>query len=374
LLRSTKATACVLALLAIGCERQSSDRNDADAPPAISAAAPPSSQSFALTKKWEYQGDEAFEATPAANSEVVIVGDVMGTLYAINRADGSERWTINYDTGFLAAPVIREDMVVVGDVMGVVYCLNVDDGSERWTAETDGEINGAPAFYHDHVLVASQDGKLYCFQIADGSLVWEYQTDDQIRCRPVIADNLTFLGGCDGRLHIVNLDTGEAAGDPLPLNGPTGSTPALRDSLAVVPIMDGVVYAFDWQDRELVWTHQDEERFQEYRNSPAIAGDLVIVASQFKQVDAISLETGERVWRHTLRRRADGSPVVAGDTLWIAATDGRLVALDAATGEPRPWSFESRGEFYAAPLIEGNDLIIADDNGVVRCFAGIESR
>ena len=98
---------------------------------------------------------------------------------------------------------------------------------------------------------------------------------------------------------------------------------------------------------------------------------MVVLSSQFKQVDAISLKTGEGIWTHTLRRRADASPVVHGDNVWIAASDGRLIRLDLATGKPNGWEFESRGEFYAAPIIEGNELIIADDNGVVRCFTGI---
>jgi len=138
-----------------------------------------------------------------------------------------------------------------------------------------------------------------------------------------------------------------------------------------VPIMDGIVYAFDWKSQEQLWIHEDEERPQEYRSSPAIAGDLVIVSSQFKQIDAISLKTGERVWRHTLRRRADASPVIDGDDVWIASTDGRLIRLDLATGEPREWSYESSGEFYAAPMVVGNELLIADDNGIVRCFTGL---
>ncbi len=323
------------------------------------------------TIRWEFQADEAIEATPAISAGRVIIGDVMGKLYAIDYETGEQLWKVDYETGFLAAAIIDHDTVVIGDVEGNLYCLDAADGSQRWKAETGGEINGSAAFYQDKVLVASQDGKLYCFGRDDGTPVWEYQTDDQIRCSPTIAGDRTFLGGCDGRLHVVDLITGQAASEPLPLDGPTGSTPVVSGSLVVVPIMDGVIYAFDWKQPKLLWTHQDNERPQEYRNSPAIGEGLVIVSSQFKQVDAISLTTGQRVWRHTLRRRADASPVIAGDDVWIAATDGRLIRLELATGKPRQWSYESRGEFYAAPLIVGNDLLIADDNGVVRRFTGI---
>jgi len=324
------------------------------------------------TIRWQFQADEAFESTPVLADGRVIIADVMGKIYAIDHTNGKELWSVDYDTGFLAAAVIRDNSIMIGDVEGNLYCLNAIDGAERWKAETGGEISGSPAFHWKNVLVASQDGKLYAFRQSDGVLIWEYQTDDQIRCSPVVVGDRTFLGGCDGRLHVVNLNNGKADGDPMPLGGPTGSTPAVRDSIVIVPIMDGIIYAFDWEYREQLWTHEDEERPQEYRNSPALAGDMVVVSSQFKQVDAISFKTGERVWRHTLRRRADASPVIDGDDVWIAATDGRLVRLDLATGKPRDWSFESRGGFYAAPTIVGNELLIADDNGMVRCFTGID--
>jgi len=110
-----------------------------------------------------------------------------------------------------------------------------------------------------------------------------------------------------------------------------------------------------------------DQRPQEYRNSAAISDELVVVSSQFKQVDAIDIETGKRKWRHTLRRRADASPIIAGDDVWIAATDGRLVRLSADDGTEK-WTYEIRGAFLAAPAIAGDRLFIADDDGVIRCF------
>ena len=340
-----------------------SDTSSADQPPAAGTLAP--------TIRWEYQGDEAFEATPAIADGRVIIGDVLGKVYAIDRDTGKEIWKVDFDSGFLAAAVIENGRVFLGDVEGFVHCLDASNGDQIWKAETFGEINSSPALYKDNVLIASQDGKLYCFQQSDGKPVWEYETEDQIQCSPRVAGDHTFLGGCDGRLHIVDLNTGQAAGEPLPLGGPTGSTPAVVDSVAVVPIMDGIIYAYDWKKRKQLWTHEDDDRLQEYRNSPVIEGDLVVVSSQFKQVDGISLESGERIWRHTLRRRADASPVVAAGSVWIAASDGRLIRLDLKTGQPNGWEYESRGEFYAAPIIEGNEMLVADDNGVVRCFSDI---
>ncbi|EMI46062.1 PQQ-binding-like beta-propeller repeat protein [Rhodopirellula sp. SWK7] len=281
----------------------------------------------------------------------------------------------------------EQPLLIVGDVEGNVEAMNPETGESLWKFTTDGEINAAPAFFavplqrdpslsnaekseqfEIRLLQTSQDGCLYCLNAHTGKLVWKYETGDQIRCAASIGSGKTFLGGCDGALHIVDLATGEAAREAMPLGGPTGSTPAVIGDEVFLPIMDGAVFAFNPTSGEIRWKFEDPERLQEYRSSPAIGPDRIIVGSNNKHIDALDRKTGERIWRKTLRRRADASPLIAGDDVWIASTDGLLQRLSLADGE-ETWSFESRGKFIAAPAILGDRLIIADDDGLVRCFA-----
>ncbi len=363
----TLLTVCSCALASIAADWPL-PRGDAQSSGAIAESLPAD-----LKVLWEFKADEAIETTPVVADGRVFATDVMGKVYAIDFASGKEIWNHNYDTGFVASPAVRTaseslaSIVVVGDVEGNLYTLDAATGKELWRQTTDGEINGAAAFYDDKVLVTSQDGTLRAFAVADGKAVWTYETDDQIRCNPTVAGSQTFLGGCDGNLHRVDLDTGKAIGTPMPLGGPTGSTAAVRGDHAFVPIMDGAVLAFDWKAGTPLWRYEDPERPQEYRGSAAVGETLAIVTSRNKFVDAISIETGQQVWRHTLKRRADASPVIAGDDVWIAATDGRLIRLALKTGESK-WEYEIRGSFIAAPAIANERLIVADDQGVVRVF------
>ncbi|MCD0458697.1 outer membrane protein assembly factor BamB family protein [Roseiconus lacunae] len=320
-----------------------------------------------LTVVWEFKADEAIEVTPVVSGDRVVVGDVMGTLYALSRSDGKQVWRHDFDTGFLASPIIAGDKVIAGDIDGSVYALALDDGKQLWKQSTDGEISGSATVFGNQVLVASQDGKLYCYDLETGKPVWTYQADDQIRCSPTIAGEMTLLGGCDAKLHGVDLKTGQAAGDQWPIDGPTGSTPAVRDAFAIVPIMDGVVFGFDWKQKKMLWRYEDFDQGQEYRSSAAINDKVAIVSSQRKNIDALDLKTGKRLWRYTLRRRADASPVIAGDDVWVPASDGRLVRLSVDDGSEK-WVYEIRGSFVSGVAIAGKQLFVADDEGVVRCF------
>ncbi|MGV3485000.1 MAG: PQQ-binding-like beta-propeller repeat protein [Planctomycetaceae bacterium] len=316
---------------------------------------------------WEFKADDAVEATPAIVGDAVYIADATGTIYCIDVARGQERWRLATELGFTTGPSVQAGLLVIGDLDGKVYAVDAASGKLRWTAQTDAEVSGAAAFYNDLVLVTSQDGKLYALAAADGKSVWTYETSDQIRCSPTIIGDRTFLGGCDGQLHAINLADGKAASEPLPLGGPTGSTPAVLGDFAYLPIMDGAVIAFDWKSNREVWRHEDEVRAQEYRSSAAVKDNLVVVSSQNKQVDALDAKTGKPVWQMTLRRRADASPVIAGDDCWIAATDGRLIRLSLKDGAEK-WTFEINGQFIASPAVAGDRLFIGDSKGIVRCF------
>ncbi|WP_210421358.1 outer membrane protein assembly factor BamB family protein [Roseimaritima ulvae] len=317
-----------------------------------------------LVEQWRYKAGEAIESTPVVVAGIVYVADVEGTIHALDASDGQKRWTTKTDAGFLAPPAIEGDTLLIGDYNGKVYALDIANGQSRWTFQTDGEINAGLACFDDKVLIPSQDGKLYCRNLADGSEVWTYETTDQIQCSPTIAGSRTFLGGCDGQLHSVNLKTGKAIADPLPLGGPTLSTPAVLGRHAFLTTHGGLVMAFDWQANKPLWEYADPDRNQEYRSSPAASEQAIVVTSQFRSVTALDPKTGKPLWSKPLRRFAEADPVIAGDDAWVAATDGRLYRFALADGTLRSEQ-EFRGSFLAPPVIAGQQLIIANDDGLV---------
>lgn len=323
-----------------------------------------------LQQQWEFTAKEAIEATPVIANGFVYVADVMGGLYSLRLSDGKPVWQKSYDTIFLASPAIRmddagkPDLFVIGDVDGNVVALDVKSGEEKWKHVVGGEVDGSVNFFEGDVLVTSQDGSLVRLSGDDGSEVWKYETNDQIRCSPTLAGNNTFLGGCDGMLHVVDVTTGKSAGEPMSLEGPTGSTVSVIGDQAYLPTMGGMVLGFNWRTGTKSWEYADDDRMQEYRNSAAVTEDIVVLASQYKQVDAINTATGKRMWTYKLRRRADASPVIAGDDVWIAATDGRLIRLNLKDGS-ETWQREYRGGFIASPAIVADQIILADDKGKV---------
>jgi outer membrane protein assembly factor BamB len=317
---------------------------------------------------WEHKIEStAFESTPLIVDSRVYLGDLDGEFYSLDLETGKELWKNSSESGYVAGAGYHQGKIVVGDYDGLVRCFDSKDGKQEWTYPTDSQIDGGPNFHGGAALVASEDGKLYAIEMADGKLRWSYETGDQLRCAPSIAGGRTFLGGCDGKLHIVDLATGTNVGDGVPLDGPTGSTPAAFNNFIVAPTHSGQVFGIDWKEAKTIWIFSDSQRSQEIMTSPAVHDGAAFVVTKNRRCLAIDIESGKLRWEYTLKKPSEASPVVCDGRVWFGCSDGRLLAIDAKTGEEK-WSVEHQGKFKGAVAIADGKIVIASDKGSVFCY------
>jgi outer membrane protein assembly factor BamB len=120
------------------------------------------------------------------------------------------------------------------------------------------------------------------------------------------------------------------------------SAPAALDGRPVVGFADRSVRALEGSDGSAVWSELVVSIFLPV-SAPALDADHLVVADVGGGVYRLDPDTGERLWSHQLNERVlRSSPVVSGDAVLVGLADGRLVALDGATGhlvwqsEPTP--------------------------------------
>lgn len=343
-----------------------------------------------LVEAWrrDFEG-KAFAAVPVIADGMVYVGDLDGTFRAVSLADGDDRWSFTAeDAGFPSAAAVghagETRLVVVGDDVGLVRAFEAATGEVRWTYETQGEISGGPTILAGpdglRVLVGSQDASLACLDLASGRLLWRHEIADQIRCSPTVArtsaGDRVFLAGCDGKLHVIDPASGTET-TAVPIDGPTGTTPASLDDRVFFGTEGGVFFAIDVVRGEVAWRAAAAAAGQAYRSSAAIVGDAAIVGFRGKAVESFSLTDGGRNWRRPMRGRVEASPVVVSATgpdgaparavAIVADSAGRIAALEAASGEPA-WEFDAGGGFGGGAAIAAGRVVLASDDGILWCF------
>lgn len=340
--------------------------------------------SLPLAEHWHRSFEKtAFGAVPVIAGGTIYLGDLDGTFHALDLETGATRWSFKAEAaGFPSAAAVSLDpalpLVVVGDDTGVVRSFDRATGKVAWEYETDGEISGGPTILPAaggvpaRVLVGSQDASLACLALADGAVVWKHSIADQIRCSPTVVGGRVLIAGCDGKLHVIDAATG-AETAAVPIDGPTGTTPAAAVGRVYFGTEGGTFFGIDVGAGAVAWKMAPAANAQAYRSSAAVADGLAIVGTRGKAVEAFALADGARKWRRAMRGRVDASPVVLpladGGRLAAVVADaaGRIAILDAATGEPA-WEFDAGGGFSAGAAAAAGRIVLASDDGTVWCF------
>ena len=311
--------------------------------------------------------DGGFEAGAAIVDGVVFAGSLGGNLYAVNLADGREKWRFHTELGFTASPAVRDGTVFVGDSDGRFHAIDAATGREKWHFDTEAEINSSANFHKSRVLFGSQDATLYCLDADSGKLVWKYRErgPDSLladrRRRSRVRGRMRRQaarhrpgGGEGGRRR--------AAGRPDRLHARRVGRPPLRrhrgqdllrDRLEASP--SGVAIHRPGQESSVP--------FVGGRDAGGGAGRL---ARQMPARDR-SAEPARALWQFTTRGRVDSSPVVVGGRVFFGSADGRLYAVDVASGK-EVWKFEGGGSFTASPAVAAGRLVIGTDDGNLYCF------
>lgn len=255
-------------------------------------------------------------------------------LRAYDRSDGSERWTYEFrdegegDAPTPTLPAVRGGLVFVGTHQ-TLHAVHRQDGTESWTRSFDDRLMTVHPT-SEYTFVVAYD-RLVAIDDS-GATAWERELYDVALAAPALGERSLYVGTSGRHIHAFDPATGEERWDRRvhdPTEGEQGGW-AVRNVVATAGGVfanraGGYVYAFD-RSGALVWTADG--------NGGALA--------------------------------TDGSRVFCG------AAEGRIQALDVASGEVR-WTraYEGTDRFEDAVLAEGV-LYAANSFGATRGVLAID--
>lgn len=99
-----------------------------------------------------------------------------------------------------------------------------------------------------------------------------------------------------------------------------------------------------------------------YKLEPVIAGDVIYAAASDGEVLALNRETGKEIWEVELEVELSGGVGIFDDRLLLGSSDGSVIKLDARDGSVL-WSTRLHGEVLAAPQGDGKVVIAQTYDG-----------
>jgi eukaryotic-like serine/threonine-protein kinase len=200
--------------------------------------------------------------------------------------------------------------------------------------------------------------------VFDG-MAWRFRTGGKVRSTPAVAEGLAVFGSEDGYLYAVSLADG-AERWKVRLGGDVSGSAAIAGNRVVILGPDGALLALDLHSGRTLWSLPtgpdvpfagDPRGFDLFLSSPTIAQGIVYVGGGDGKVRAVDLATGQPRWAHTTGHRVRSSPAVADGRVFVGSFDGKVYCLDAATGAER-WTFATGDAVQSSPAVAGGLVFV----------------
>ncbi len=296
-----------------------------------------------LALKWDYQTDSAVKNNTAISKSHVYAASIAGSLYALDRMTGRPVWTADLDRKRgrweTSAAVAEEGTVFVGG-SSYIAAFNETLGKPIWTTS----LTKGDSWPNSYVVPVIAGGRLilmtrggaHAFDAKSGKPLWTLAG--------------SFHGGTvsDGTIYTilnntpaaVDLAAGKLLWSGEDQVGDSASLPTVSSDKMVVGTADGRVCAYARKDGALLWSFQAgpsltslqpyKRDLSDVNSSPAIAGDIVYVGASDGVLYALSLATGEKLDSYAIGSPIASSMLISNGRLYFGAYDGNLYAFNIA--------------------------------------------
>jgi outer membrane protein assembly factor BamB len=272
--------------------------------------------------------------SPAVAGKYVFIrseSDNKGQMLALDIDSGKTLWAFtpkrlssasnSYFGGHLTSPVVVDGTVFVG-AGKEVYALDAASGAVQWEFAAKEYISSS-ATAADGRIYISDFNSLYAIDQKTGAQAWSHPTTRTFYFAPVIGGQTALIASGS---QLIALDT--ASGQPRWTSNLSGEgiiPTAVQGSRAFAK-STSTLYALDLASGKQLWQVHDLN----YISLPAVAGEQVFVISGMgvsTSLSALDAGTGRNTWTLPVKSLAAAAPVIAGQSLYVRTTDGRVLGF-----------------------------------------------
>tara|TARA_R110001599_G_scaffold353231_1_gene591058 strand:- start:144192 stop:145370 length:1179 start_codon:yes stop_codon:yes gene_type:complete len=279
-------------------------------------------------------------------------------------------------------PVIKGDVIYVAAADGDVEAFDKMSGKSLWDVSLEMPISGGVGVYEDALLLGSSDGYVLKVDATSGEVLWTSALSGEVLSAPQSNGQLVLAHTLDGKLQGLDFNTGEIVwtyDSNVPVLTLRGScSPLINGDSAYVGFANGRVLAFDiatgginWEVRVAIPQGRSEiERVVDIDGTMVLAGNELFAASYQGRLVAIDLSEGRKLWQHNV---SSFSGVSQGfGNVYVADADGTVYAYQRS-GQGERWqqpALAYRGLSRPTPV--SSYVAVGDAEGYVHLLSQVD--
>jgi len=312
----------------------------------------------------------------AVAGDAVFVANHQGRVVAYNQASGKQLWSTATRLPLSGGPGAGDGLVVAGASHGDIIALDAATGAVKWKAYVNSEILSAPVIGKDIVALRTVDGRVVALRASDGTELWSNEQSPprlSLRgtARPTIVGNFVISGFDNGRLQALQLSTGGTAWDAIVTNaGGKTELERLNDIDTQVAVQGNDIYVAGFQGK-VARIDLESGETQWSRDASSYAGlavdaDSLYISTAAGTILKLASSNGLQAWEQTLlSNRRLSPPAVLGEFVVVADFEGYVHFFNRATGEPAGRVHSLTGRVTAVPVVAGDTVFLRDTEGRV---------
>jgi outer membrane protein assembly factor BamB len=309
--------------------------------------------------------------------------DSLTQVWGASTGEGASRYS-----RVLSHPIVEKGRVYAMDGAVQVSAYDAATGDRLWQVDLRPEdergtsFGGGVAFWNDRLFASTGYAQVLALDPADGKIIWRSNVGAPVRSGPTVSDGRVFVVTVENQLTVLAADDGRRLwvhnGIPETASLLGSASPAVEGEVVVVAYSSGEIYALTVETGRPLWSDSlastrsvdAVSALADIRGWPVIDRGRVYAASHSGRMAAIDLRSGERAWEQELG--STHSLWVAGDYVYILSNDNELICLTRNEGKVR-WvrllpNYQNEKKkkdpmTWAGPVLGGDRLIVLSSDG-----------
>jgi len=238
---------------------------------------------------------------------LVVLGDLAGTLYALDIAQAKIVWRFTLSSALIGSPVAVTDGFIVQTSNNQIYRFS-NDGKKLWSYSgilggLSMHLSPSPVVYKQRIYAAMSNGDVVALKTKNGSFIWKRQL--------LLSNKAAVMSELKVPVAQPLLITAEQSG---------------RDEdVLLVSVFQGEMSFLSLQDGSTL-----SNRALSLKSAPLLIGKQVIVADTSGAVSALDAANGETLWKQQISNSELTGPVLWQGSLWVADDKAMVYRLSPA--------------------------------------------